>query len=356
MDRRKFIASASIAGLAGISALRASSYSDMQDSAFSNNYTASSTEYIIPKALEKGSKIAITAPATHASIWSIRHAVNYFRKLGFKVELGQSVKKHNSKYHYLSASDQERTDEFMHYIERDDINAIICARGGYGTMRILPNLDYSSIKSHPKIIMGFSDITALLIAVTKQSQLVTYHGPVAASTFNLFSDKFLKYALVKNYSSKNILYTNASMVAISPGAASGRLVGGNLAMIASTLGTPYEIDTKNAILFFEDVSEEPYQLDRILTQMWLTGKLQECNGIIIGRFKRLNKKYNFFPGSSYTIKQVLENRLKPLGIPVIYGFPIGHIEDKITMPLGIPAEMDADKKTFRTLTPSVNCL
>jgi muramoyltetrapeptide carboxypeptidase len=356
MNRRKFIATAGIASIASIASVKGGGYSDIQDSAFSTNFKSSSVENIIPKALDKGSKIAIIAPATHASIWSIRHAINYFKKLGFSVELGDTVKKYNSKYNYLAASDQERADEFMHYIERDDVNGIVCARGGYGTMRILPMLDYVSIKNHPKIIMGFSDITALLIAINKHSQLITFHGPVAASSFNNFSDKFLKYALVKNYSSKNILYTNPSLVTMNSGSAEGVLVGGNLQMVASTLGTPYEIDMRNAIFFFEDVSEEPYQLDRILTQLLISGKLQECKGVIIGTFARLNKKYNFFPGSSYTIKQVLENRLKPLGIPIIYGFPIGHIEDKITMPIGIPAEMDADKKTFRTLTPSVNCL
>jgi muramoyltetrapeptide carboxypeptidase len=356
MDRRKFISSASIAGIAGLTALNAKPYEDLQDKIFAQNNSSSASECIIPKALEKGDRIAITAPATHASIWSIRHAINYFKKLGLKVDIGDTVKNHESKYHYLSASDGQRTDEFMTFIERDDVKAIVSARGGYGTMRILPDLDYTMIKKHPKIIMGFSDITAMLIAITIKSQLVTYHGPVAASTFNSFTDRYLKYALIKDYSSKNILYTSPALVTMSPGSASGKLVGGNLAMVAATIGTPYEIETRNSIFFFEDVSEEPYQLDRILTQLLLAGKLQQCSGILIGPFKRLNKRYNFFPGSSYTIKQVLENRLKPLGIPILYGFPIGHREDKMTIPLGIPAEMDADKKTFRTLTPSVNSL
>lgn len=301
---------------------------------------------IIPAPLRKGSKIAIVAPASPSSIGEVGSLVKKMKSLGVDVEIGKSVKQRDKSMKYLSMSDTDRAEELMYYFTRKDINGIFCARGGYGVMRILDKLDYDLIRSNPKIVIGYSDITALLLAINIKSDLVCYHGPVASSEMNDFSMKYLLAELFENISFTDIEYKDPKMEIFSEGYAVGRLTGGNLTMVASSLGTPYEIDTKDSIIFLEETREHPYKIDRMLTQLKLSGKFNQAKGIILGNFDNLNTKSNFFPGGSFTTLQVLKDRLSDLNIPVMLGLPFGHMTNKFTLPLGILAKIDTASKSF----------
>lgn len=313
-------------------------------------------EKIFPRGLKTGSKVAITAPASPTSLWELRNTTRALKRMGLKVVIGDSIKKHDRKYRYFSASDTDRAEEFMKYILSPEIDCILTGRGGYGVMRILPLLDYDAIKRNPKIIIGFSDITALLIAIYIKTGLVTFHGPVGVATYNSFTIKYFKDVLFQNQTFEPIIIKNSSYRVINEGIAFGTLIGGNLTLITATLGTPFEINTENTILFIEDVSTEPYQVDRMLTQLWLAGKFEKCNGVVFGKFIGLDRRKNFYPVKSFTMRQVIYARMKELGIPSIIGMEIGHLKNKITMPIGTIAKLDAKKKTLILLEKSVdNC-
>jgi muramoyltetrapeptide carboxypeptidase len=316
---------------------------------------------LLPPALKKGSTIGITAPASGVDNGEIQEGIALLKASGYSIVLGNTLTR---KFGYLSAPDSERAAEFMEFVERPDIDCILCARGGYGVMRILPMLDFSVIRANPKIIIGYSDITALLVAITKLSNVITYHGPVASSTFDSFTVDYFKKALCKPYSEDNditaknedfvpITFSDSRITTLTEGVAKGRLTGGNLSMIVATLGTPYEIDTKDSLLFLEDIAEEPYRIDRMLTQLWLAGKLQQCSGIILGQFKNCEAKR--IPGFevSFSLQEVLQSRITSLGIPAVYGLPIGHVKSKMTIPLGVMAELNAAGKSFTIMEQPV---
>lgn len=301
--------------------------------------------FVLPKGLREGATVAVTAPASGINPGDATKNIALLKSFGLNVIVGQAIYKRNG---YLSAPDEDRAAEFMEFVERKDIDCIMCARGGYGVMRILPMLDFETIRKNPKIIIGYSDITALLIAITTTAGIVTYHGPVASSEFDDFTTEQFKKTLFSptQVISKNIT-NHESSITITKGKAKGRLVGGNLSMIVSTLGTPYEIDTRGAILFIEEVEEEPYKIDRMLTQLWLAGKLQTCAGFAIGQFKNCETKNRTTLTTLKTsLKQVLEARIGTLGVPAVYGLPFGHVRSKMTLPLGILAELDADEKVL----------
>jgi muramoyltetrapeptide carboxypeptidase len=333
---------------------------DLQDSIFSRQNikpidikNPQMEENILPMALKKGSKIAITAPASPVSLYEIRNCMKILKNLGYSVEVGKTITSHEWKNRYLSAPDEERASEFMEYINRKDINCILCGRGGYGVMRILPMLDFDAIRRNPKIIIGFSDITALINAIYQKNKIVTFHGPVAVSTFGQFTTDYFIKVLAPTKQFKPIVINYPSIQTISNGVAEGKIIGGNLSMLAGTLGSEYEIDTNDSILLIEEISEHPYKIDRMLAQLSLAGKLQQAKGIIMGFFENLNSKRPYYPGGSFTIKEVIDQHIKPLEIPAILGMPIGHNKNNVTMPIGIRAKLDATKKTFTILEPSV---
>lgn len=309
---------------------------------------------VLPKGLHNGSTIGVVAPASSVNSADMREFASICAQLGWNVKFGPNVTKRSG---YLSAPDAERAHEFMKFVEDPTIDGIICARGGYGVMRILPMLDFSVIRDARKVIMGFSDITALLIAAYQLGGLVTFHGPVASSTFDGFTVASMMDCLASptdEVRSGGTTFKDDRLTVLGSGVARGRLVGGNLAMIASTLGTRYEIDTTGAILFLEEISEEPYRVDRLLTQLWLAGKLQACAGIALGNFRDCESKGLSFSEPSFTLQQVFEERISSLGIPAVYGLPFGHVKSKLTLPLGVQAELDATSRTFRLVQPSVS--
>lgn len=298
----------------------------------------------IPKLLGKNAKIGITAPASPANMISTVPGRNYFRRQGFELVFGDTVQKQKNNFRYLSAPDEVRAAEFMEFIERDDIDAIVCARGGYGSMRILPMLDYDIIRNNPKIIVGFSDITALILAIYKKCGFVTYHGPVASSDFDDYTSRNLLAHVSEHHFNKKSVITTPESAVINKGYSTGTLIGGNLTIFNALLGTEYEVDTQGSILFLEDNLQNAYEFDRLLTQLLLAGKIQRANGIIFGYFDNFNTRRPFFPNTGYSIKEVIDQLIKPLNIPCMVQMPFGHIRSKLTFPLGVNSTLDTEKK------------
>lgn len=309
----------------------------------------------LPRPLQPGMTVAVVCPASGVMASEVKDFVALMASWNINVVYGKNV---NRRMSYLAAEDKARAQEFMDAIADPSIDAIVCGRGGYGAMRILPMLDFSAIKRANKLIMGFSDITALLIAIEQLCGLVTYHGPVASSGFDAFttaSMRSITYWDGKTATTPPPVFSGEAAETLVPGTARGRLTGGNLAMIVSTLGTRYEIDTTDSILFLEEISEEPYRVDRMLTQLWLAGKLQACRGLMLGNFRDCEAKPTSPLGPSPTLRTVLEDRIVALGIPAVYGMPFGHVRSKMTIPLGIRAELHATARRLRLLDSPIDC-
>jgi len=358
MKRRSFLGSlgaavASVgAGIGAVSAsMLASPASALASVPASNKRLFPPT---LPPALKPGMKIGIPAPASGVGKDEFDKKVKSFTKsleeLGLVPVIAKSVMAGGS---YLAAPDEVRAAEFMEFIKNKDIGGIICIRGGYGVMRILPMLDFEVIQQNPKLICGFSDITALANVVYQRCNIASFHGPMAAAELDEFTRQWFLPLVYPESTGKPrfepVVYSDpVKITTYAGGKAQGRIVGGNLTLVTGLMGTPYEINTAGAILFLEDVGEKAYKVDRMLTQMWLAGKLQECAAIVLGRFTEAED-------NSYvtTMEEVLRSRLAPLKIPVIANFPLGHVKEKFTMPIGVLAEVDADAKKFTILEPSV---
>jgi muramoyltetrapeptide carboxypeptidase len=340
-DRRKFLKLVGAAGLSfplGAYAMRG------------GKLTQEENEVIKPPALKKGDTIAITSPA--GALWNpdtVKKFTGILEGMGFKVRLGKTL---TERFGYLAGNDELRATELNSFFMDKSVQAVFCAKGGWGCARLLDMLDYFNIRMNPKVIMGFSDITSLLMAIQARTGLVTYHGPVGNSGWNDFSSGFVKSVLIN----KELTYfppgpkeTDVPVV-FHPGKAKGMIVGGNLSVIAGIIGSAYLPDWKNKILFLEETEEEPYSIDRMLTQLKLAGVFKQISGLIVGKCVKCEAEE---PDKSFTFMEVLEQHIKPLGIPAYYGAMIGHIENKFTVPLGIMAEMDAAKGSFKLLEPAV---
>ncbi|MBL7990321.1 MAG: LD-carboxypeptidase [Candidatus Kapabacteria bacterium] len=319
---------------------------------------AKTPKLIKPKALQSGMTIGLVFPAGWTKMEEVEAGKAYLEKLGYKVQVGSNAGKQLG---YLSATDKERAAEFMAAVENKAVDAIICARGGYGTMRMLPLLDYTSIRKHPKIISGYSDITALINTIHQRTGLVCFHGPGALAPWHEFTEKsFLAVTTPPQPTSDEkkakkqyepiVMPPTEGWKTMTAGKARGRLIGGNLTLLATTTGTPLEIDTKGALLFFEDVTEEPYRIDRMITQLLLAGKLQSCKGIAIGQFTKCDAED---AAHSFTVQEVLTDRLAGLGIPIVTGLQFGHVPQKYTYPIGIQAELDATAGTLTLLESAI---
>lgn len=309
---------------------------------------------ILPEGLQPGDLVAVTAPASATNSSEIAPFIRALKKNGLKLVIGDTVAKQSNQYRYFSAPDEVRRDEFMQFVKNPDVKAILCARGGYGSMRILDGLDYNAIIANPKIIVGYSDITALIIAIRNMTGLVTYHGPVANEDIESFTMSYFGDILFKNGKNDPVELPFVSPVVINEGNVEGEIIGGNLTMITSTMGTPYEIQTEKKILFFEDTIINAYEFDRMLTQLHLAGKLEKAAALVFGTIKNLDQRRPFYPNRGYSIREVIENISKPLGIPVIIGLPAGHIDKKVTIPFGVTASLSTHQKKLTILEKSVN--
>ena len=308
---------------------------------------------IKPKGLSLGDTIGIIAPASPTTKEKIQLVHDKIIELGFKVKIGKSC---YEKYGYLSGRDNIRADDINEMFKDKGVDGIICLRGGYGTPRILDLIDYNIIRHNPKIFVGYSDITALQIALTQISGLVTYHGPMAASDiigdFNNLSKESLFNTIMNKNSSYEIKNPEAQdIITINGGIAEGSIIGGNLSLIVDTIGTPYEIDVKDKILFIEEIGEQPYNIDRMFNQLRLSGKLEEANGIILGDFNNCEAKD---PKNSLSLEEVINDQIKPIGKPTIYNLQSGHCNPMITIPFGVKVRLDGDKKRLIVMEDCIN--
>ncbi|MGM0851182.1 MAG: S66 peptidase family protein [Bacillota bacterium] len=298
---------------------------------------------IKPSKLKKGDTIGVIAPASPPKPEPLKKALSFLEELGLDIKLGKSVHK---KYGYLAGYDQERIEDIHMMFKDRDVKAIICACGGYGTGRIVTQLDYNLIGDNPKIFWGYSDITFLHTAIHQLTGLVTFHGPMLSSDIGLSGVHALtKGSFEQLFRSEDIEYTNklSMLETVVEGAASGPVVGGNLTLLVSTLGTPFEVDTKGKILFIEDIDEEPYKVDRMVNQLKMAGKFHDASGIIIGDFK------NCVPVKrerSLTLDEVIKEHISSAGKPVLKGFHIGHSSPSIAIPLGSMGRMNTYNQTF----------
>jgi len=302
-----------------------------------------------PKRLEKGDTIGIISPASSPRNKSkVKQAIKVFEGWGYKVKLGKYI---YDEYYYLAGRDKCRVEDLNKFFADDAIDAIFCSTGGYGAMRILKDIRYDVIKKNPKIFLGFSDITALHLAIHKMTGLVTFHGPIAEE-INSNTGYIVDYLNKALFSAKPIgtiemASRDKHLVKIVSGKAKGRVVGGNLTLVCSTLGTPYEIDTKGKIVFLEEVQEAPYRVDRYFSQLLNAGKLQEAVGIVIGECVKCESSTSTHESrKSRRIKEIIFDLLAPLKIPIIYGLPIGHTKDIATIPIGVEACLDASRGEF----------
>ena len=302
----------------------------------------------VPKALKPGDTIGIVSPSGaifESEPYEI--AVESMEAMGLKVKLGDFVK---ARYGHLAGTDQQRAEELNAMFLDPEVDGIICLRGGSGAARLLDKLDYEGIARNPKVFVGYSDITALHLALYQKTGLVTYHGPIAVSEWNEFAVRHFKEVLFEgdqvtfeNPQEKGGLLTQTKdrIRMTHPGTARGTLLGGNLAVLTNIMGTPYfPTDWTNKILYLEDVGEAIYAVDRMMSQLHLGGVLQQIEGFVFGKCTRCT------PGSGYgslTLEEVLDHYIKPLGIPAYSGAMIGHIPKNVTIPNGILAEVNADQ-------------
>lgn len=307
---------------------------------------------IKPKALKLGDMVGIISPSSPTSHENVKAAKDKLVEMGFKVKVGKSP---NERYGYLSGTDSIRANDINEMFKDEEIKAIICIRGGYGTPRILDLLDYDAINANPKIFVGYSDITALHIAFTQKSNLVTYHGPMASSDMIKDFSKFSKDNLFKAIMNPEPLGklsnpVGEEIVTINGGVAEGTIIGGNLSLIVATIGTPYEIDVKGKLLFIEEIGEEPYKVDRMLNQLRLSGKLEDASGIILGDFNNCESGKH---EENLTLSQVIDNHIKTLKKPSIFNLQAGHCGPMLTLPFGVMARLDADKGELTILESAI---
>ncbi len=308
------------------------------------NELVNPTTKIKAKRLKPGDTIAITSPA--GAVWDdaqIEKFSGILKGFGFNVVFGNTLK---LKAGYFAGTDEERAKELNELFANKNINGIFCMKGGWGCARILDKLDYKLISQNPKILIGFSDITTLLNAIYLKTGLITFHGPVGNSGWNDWTSSVFK-SVVMN-AEKTIFPLGPSdedkISTFNKGVAEGTLVGGNLTVISSLIGSGYLPDWKGKILFLEETKEEPYRIDRMMTQLKLAGALKQLSGIAIGKFVKCEAEE---PLKAFTFMQVLEQHIKPLNIPSFYGLMTGHIENKLTLPVGAEVSLDADTGTIK---------
>jgi muramoyltetrapeptide carboxypeptidase len=310
--------------------------------------TATSRNLIKPPHLEPGDGVGIIAPASPPpDPKAVDRVVTQVEQLGFKPKLGRHVR---ARLGFLAGSDRDRAADLMGMFEDPAVRGIICLRGGYGTARLLDRLDYALIRRQPKVFAGYSDITSLHCAFAMKSGLVSFHSPMlneglGGAKFPPFSNKSFLRTVCRAEAAGSICagYRRKTVTTIRRGVAEGRLLGGNLSLLVTTLGTPFQSNFRNRILFFEDIGEEPYRLDRLLTHLMNAGLLQQLAGVAVGVNRdcedpKVRKKRE----CRQSCADVLTERLKPLGVPVVTGLPFGHQPLNATLPIGVRARLDAD--------------
>lgn len=305
---------------------------------------------IKPKRLSAGDTVGLVLPATEAmSHDEIQFAKEQMEALGFHVVVGAHA---YDKWGYFAGHDRDRADDINRMFADDRVAGIVCYTGGWGSPRVLPYLDFDLIAQKPKVFIGYSDITALLNPIHQRTGLVTFHGPVGESKYDPYTiENFRRVVMTPEPAGllapppkkpDELVDRINRIVKLAPGKATGPLVGGNLTMIATLMGTPYELDSSGAILFLEDVDEELYRIDRMLTQLALGGEFDRMAGFVFGRCTNCT-----FKGPTFSLEEILRDRFGSLPVPAISGLSFGHLDQKLVLPIGIQATLDGDAGTLR---------
>jgi len=288
---------------------------------------------ILPPALKPSTTIGIVAPASNISREALAEGCSRLQQLGYKVAYSEAI---FAQELYFAGMHQVRADDLNRMFRRDDIGAVLCARGGYGTVHLLPLLDFEAIRANPKPFIGYSDITTLLTAIHERTGLVTFHGPMATKDFTAADGVDLASwnSALSGASEWELDGGNAEVLVA--GDAEGVLFGGCLSLLAASLGTPYEIDTRDKLLFLEDINAKPFQIDRMLMQLYLAGKFATVRGVIFGEMLDCVQS----PEQPYTLQQVIHRTIGQLGFPIVYGVRSGHVSrQNITLPIGVRASL-----------------
>lgn len=313
---------------------------------------------IKPKKLQKGALIGLVAPGYAIKQEVLNNAIDTLEQMGFMV---YNTPRLLGNHGYFSNTDAERAKDLNHMFANPEVDAILCARGGYGSTRILDLLDYDTITKNPKPLIGFSDITALLNPIYQKTGLVGFHGPVGSTLDDPYSQEYLTKVLMEPQEKLTITNfvdtqgefggkTEFERYTITSGKATGTLVGGNMTLVSVLMGTPYEIDFTDKLVFLEDVEEGPYRIDRMLTQLRDNPTFAKAKGLLFGVCNGCDKPKT---KDNFTLKEVIMDRVAPLGIPAAYGMSFGHVTNNFTLPIGIKAEFDADNMSLTLLEPAV---
>ena len=312
---------------------------------------------IKPKRLKEGDVVGLASPAG-ATFFPDRAEIarESLAALGLRTRFGDHLL---DRYGYLAGQDEDRAADINAFFADPEVRAVMTLRGGWGCNRLLPFLDYELIRKNPKIVMGLSDITGLLLGIHAKTGLVTFHGPTAGSSWNEFNTDQTRRVLFDGEAitmrnpvgdEDRLVQREDRVLTITSGKARGRLLGGNLTVLTTLIGSGYLPDFDGCILFVEDVREEVYRVDRMLTQLSLAGALDHIAGFVFGRCTDCEPSRRY---GSLTIHEVLADHIAPLGVPAWYGSMIGHIKHNFTVPLGVEAEIDADTGTIKLLEPAV---
>jgi len=346
MNRRRFLQSAAaVAAAAHVPLARA----------------ASASPVVKPKRLAPGDTVALVSPANATfNTVELDIARESLEALGFKVRQSEHMME---RYGYFAGQDKARADDINRAFADRSVACVHAIRGGWGSARLLPYLDFDAIRRNPKVLIGYSDITALLLAVHAKTGIITFHGPIGLGRWDPYSLDYYKRVLFNGepvtYSNKQGISSDRNALTqvefrtrtITPGKARGRLLGGNLTVLTTILGSPYLPDWDNAILFCEDVREDLYRVDRMLTQLKLAGVLGKIKGFVFGGCSECG------PGDgnygALTLEEIFKDHIKPLGVPAWQGAMIGHAQPQWTLPEGAQVEIDATAGTIALLEPPV---
>lgn len=313
----------------------------------------SAASTLLPKAFKKGDAVGLVSPsAATADRMQFTFAKEALEALGLNVKLGENL---DNRYGHLAGTDLERADDVNRMFADPEVKAVICIRGGSGASRILPLLDYVMIAKNPKPLLGYSDITALHCAIYSQTGMVTFHGPNGSGSWNSFNVKQFeqmffeqeKMTFINEQTKSDDLVVKANRIqTLRAGRVEGRILGGNLTVLTALSGTAYYPDFQDAILFIEDIGEDPYRIDRMMSTLMLNGTLGKIKGFIFGQCSDCE------PGSGYgslSVDQVIDDYILPLGIPAYTGAMIGHLPKQFIVPVGAKVQMDAEEGTFTML-------
>lgn len=308
----------------------------------------------LPPRLTPGATLGIVAPASPLyNRGDIPRATHRLERLGYRVKLGAHVR---DRHGYLAGRDADRAADFMRVWCDPEVDGVLCLRGGYGSARIVERLDYTAIRAHPKPFIGYSDITALHLALGERADLVTFYGPMVITLAKPDLSEYTRDGFVRAVSGAEPLGAIALrpddpwVETIVPGTAEGELAGGCLQLLANAVGTGDDFDWRGKIVFLEDVNEEPYKLDASLTQLARAGKFDGVAGLVLSEFAGCGPRAHepAFP-STLSVEDLLDELIRPLGIPAIYNLPLGHGKHLATLPLGVRARLDADAGRLEVL-------